>query len=120
MSLLDGKRVLIVEDEPLVALLLEEMLLDLGCEVAGPAYSLDDGIRLASTETLDAAVLDVNLNGVMSDRVADTLRERNVPFAYATGYGASLEGSGVPVLHKPYPLDRLEAVLQQLVASSGS
>ncbi len=117
--MLDGKKILVLEDEPLVAMLLEEMLLDLGCEVVGPAYSLREGERLAREAVLDAAVLDVNVNGEMSDPVADALRARGVPFALATGYGPSApiaaDGS-VPVLQKPYPADKLAAVLSGLLA----
>ena len=79
--MLEGKRILVLEDEPLVAMLLEEMLIDLGCEVVGPASSLGEGERLAREAALDAAVLDVNLNGEMSDTVAAILRRRGIPFA---------------------------------------
>jgi len=117
--LLEGKRILVVEDEPLVAMLLEEMLLDCGCEVVGPAYSLLQGSRLAESEALDAAVLDVNLNGELSHGIAEVLQARGVPFAFATGYGSPPPmaiDSGAPVLQKPYPADRLEAVLRELLA----
>ena len=117
--MLEGKRILVVEDEPLVAMLLEEMLLDCGCEVVGPAYSLAQGNRLAEAEPLDAAVLDVNINGELSHGIAEILRTRGVPFAFATGYGSPpsmAADTGAPVLQKPYPADRLEAVLRQLLA----
>lgn len=116
----EGKRILVVEDEPLVAMLLEEMLLDLGCTVVGPAYSLREGERLAAEAELDGAVLDVNLNGEMSDPVANTLRGRGVPFALATGYGLSAPmaaDGAVPVLQKPYPAAKLEATLRELLSS---
>jgi CheY-like chemotaxis protein len=115
--LLEDKRILVLEDEPLVAMLLEEILLDLGCVVVGPAYSLAEGLRLAQSEALDAALLDVNLNGDMSDGVAELLRERGIPYALATGYGSSAElnaAPGVPMLQKPYPAEKVEAVLLQL------
>jgi CheY-like chemotaxis protein len=118
-GLLEGKRILVLEDEPLVAMLLEEILLDLGCTVVGPAYSLAEGLRLAETEPLDGALLDVNLNGDLSDGVAEILRERGVRYALATGYGSSPElndDPDVPVLQKPYPADKVEAVLRQLIA----
>ena len=118
--MLEGKRILVLEDEPLVAMLLEEMLLDLGCEVVGPAYNLREGERLAGEAVLDAAVLDVNVNGEMSDPVAEILRARGVPFALATGYGLSapMAANGdVPVLQKPYPAGKLEAVLRELLES---
>jgi CheY-like chemotaxis protein len=117
MPLLEDKRILVLEDEPLVAMLLEEILLDLGCVVVGPAYSLAEGLRMAETETLDGALLDVNLNGDMSDGVAEVLRGRGIPYALATGYGSAAQlnaGPDVPVLQKPYPADKVEAVLLQL------
>jgi CheY-like chemotaxis protein len=117
MPLLEGKRILVVEDEPLVAMLLEEMLLHLGCEVVGPAYSIAQAMRLAQEERLDAAVLDMNVNGEMSNSVAAILHSRAVPFAFATGYGsaAGKADSAAPVLHKPYPADKLTAVLTRLL-----
>ena len=117
--MLEGKRILVVEDEPLVAMLLEEMLHDLGCQVVGPAYSLREGERLAAESELDAAILDVNLNGEMSDPIANALRVRGVPFTLATGYGKSapMAADGeVPVLQKPYPAAKLEAVLREMLA----
>jgi DNA-binding response OmpR family regulator len=108
----------VLEDEPLVAMLLEEMLLDAGCIVVGPACSIAEGTRLAESEPLDAAVLDVNVNGEMSESVAAVLRSRRIPYAYATGYGSSPEGhrdGDVPVLQKPYPAGKLEIVLRELI-----
>jgi CheY-like chemotaxis protein len=80
-------RILIVEDEMLVAMNIEDMLIDLGHEVAGIASRLDAAISLAREAELDAAVLDVNLAGERSFPVADILVERSVPFLFATGYG---------------------------------
>jgi CheY-like chemotaxis protein len=118
MPSLEGKRILVVEDEPLVAMLLEEMLLDLGCEVVGPAYSIAQAARLAQEEVLDAAVLDVNVNGEMSHSVAAILHARAIPFAFATGYGSAAgaaDSATAPVLHKPYPASKLTAVLERLI-----
>lgn len=118
MSSFEGKRILVVEDEPLVAMLVEEMLLDLGCEVVGPAYSIEHGTSLAEAGDLDAAVLDVNLNGELSHGIAKILRARGVPFAFATGYGSPppmAEDTGAPILQKPYPADKLEAVLRVML-----
>jgi CheY-like chemotaxis protein len=120
MSSLEGKRILVVEDEPLVALLLEEILLDLGCDVIGPAYTIAHGAGLARSAPLDAAVLDVNVNGEMSDTIAAILQERAVPYAFATGYGTApdgFDGALAPVLHKPYPADKLAAVLGELLSA---
>jgi CheY-like chemotaxis protein len=118
MSPFEGKRILVVEDEPLVAMLLEEMLLELGCQVVGPAFSIAEASRMAEEEALDAAVLDVNVNGEWSYSVAAILTARAVPFAYATGYGSAVgdgAGRGAPTLHKPYPAGRLADVLDELL-----
>ncbi|RYB01369.1 response regulator [Lichenibacterium ramalinae] len=82
-------RVLIVEDEMMVAMLVEDMLVDMGFIVVGPAYRLGDGLRLAKSETLDVAVLDVNLKGARSFPIATVLTERGIPFVFATGYGTT-------------------------------
>ncbi len=89
-AILQGRRVLVVEDEPLVALETEAALVELGCEVVGPASTLDDAMRLASAQAryLDIAVLDVNLNGLVSFPVAELLGAHGVPVIYVTGYGS--------------------------------
>jgi DNA-binding response OmpR family regulator len=111
------KRILIVEDEPLVAMLLEDMLTDLGFDVAGPALRLERGLELASSDELDAAILDVNLGGSRSYEVAEALRERGVPFAFATGYDEldSDDQEQVPIVRKPYRQDQIKEVLRQLI-----
>jgi CheY-like chemotaxis protein len=98
-------RILIVEDEMLVAMNIEDMLLALGHEVAGIAGRLAPALALAQEGEFDLAMLDVNLAGEPSFAVADALRERGIPFVFATGYGR--EGlredyRDVPVLQKPF------------------
>ena len=118
MSAPTPKRVLVVEDEPVIAMTIEDMLVDLGYEVVGPASSLDQAQALAETERLDAAVLDININGGRSYIVADELRRRRIPFVYATGYGEEgIEngGGGIPILQKPYRQDQVETVLCRLL-----
>lgn len=120
MTDLSGKRVLVVEDEALLAMTISDILSDCGCVVVGPALSLDQAQTLASHEPLDAAVLDVNLNGASSFGVADTLRQRAVPFCFVTGYGAASlppQYADVPVLAKPYSDAALRAVLQGLLST---
>ena len=85
-SPLSGRRVLVVEDETMVAWLLEDMLADLGCAVVGPAARVNQALAMLDAEAIDAAVLDVNLNGQMSYPVADALAARGVPFVFSTGY----------------------------------
>lgn len=103
---LQDRRVLIIEDESLVAMLLETVLEDLGCTPVGPASSVDEGLRLIETETvLDAALLDVNVAGHQVFPAADALKARGVPFVFSTGYG---EGGlpdnwrGHPTIQKPF------------------
>jgi CheY-like chemotaxis protein len=80
--------VLIVEDEMLVAMNIEDMLLDLGHEVAGLASRLEPALALAREGAFDLAMLDVNLAGQPSFPIADILAERGIPFFFATGYGS--------------------------------
>ncbi|MBD3834158.1 response regulator [Brevundimonas bullata] len=103
---LQGRRVLVIEDESLVAMLLETILEDMGCAVVGPESNIDDGLVAATTEaSLDAALLDVNVAGREVFPVADALRARGVPFVFSTGYGeAGLpeHWRGNPTIQKPF------------------
>lgn len=118
MSPLQRKRVLLVEDEAVIAFAVEDILLDLGCEVVGPAFRLEDAIALAGAETIDAAILDVNLNDQRSYAVADELKRRGIPFLFATGYGedgVDWDGAEPAILPKPYRKDQIAAALGQLL-----
>ena len=103
---LQGRRVLVIEDESLVAMLLETILEDMGCAVVGPEANIDDGLIAATTEaSLDAALLDVNVAGREVFPVAEALRARGVPFVFSTGYGeAGLpeHWRGNPTIQKPF------------------
>ena len=117
---LEGLRVLVVEDEMMVSMLIEDMLSELGCLVVGPASRLDEALSLAKEAELDCAVLDVNLGGQPIFPLADLLRERGRPFAFATGYGdAGLREAdrGSPVLQKPFREGDLARVLSELRAA---
>ena len=119
---LKGLRVLVVEDEMMVSMLIEDMLSDMGCAVVGPASRLDEAIELAKASEIDCAVLDVNLGGQPIFPLADLLRERGCPFAFATGYGdAGLRevDRGAPVLQKPFREGDLARVLSELRAKVG-
>jgi len=108
-------RVLVVEDEGLVAMLLEDMLDDLGCEVACSAATVADAIRwLGEGGQADAALLDVNMGGESVWPVADALSARRTPFAFTTGYGQLDEARfrDAPLLNKPINAERLEEVLR--------
>ena len=113
------RRALIVEDEILVGMLMEDMLRELGCEVAALSSRLEHALRLAESGGFDFAVLDINLNGARSFPVADLLAERGVPFLFATGYGAKIlpeRHAGAVMLHKPFSLDDLRAALGRLLS----
>lgn len=115
---LSGKRVLILEDEAILAMCIEDMLQDLGCIAVGPAFSIAHGQALAASEPLDAAVLDINMGSGTSFAVAETLRARSVPFCFATGYGSAgvpQDYAGVPVLPKPYTQASLAGILVRLL-----
>ena len=121
-SALTGLKVLVVEDEMMVSMLIEDMLADLGCTVIGPASRLDEAIALANSVELDCAVLDVNLGGQPIFPLADLLRAKGAPFAFATGYGdAGLREAdrGSPVLQKPFREGDLARVLGELRSRVG-
>ena len=115
---LSGRRALVVEDEGAVALLIEDMLVDLGCEISGSAAELGKACELARTTDVDFAILDLNLNGASSIPVAIILSERHIPFVFSTGYGAAGVPQGfvlIPVLSKPFVIadlhDKIAAAL---------
>ena len=83
---LHGLRVLVVEDEFLAAKSLETSLQSMGCEVVGPASSVDEALQLIKREEIDAAILDINLSPGTSEPVARSLRYLNRPFVFITGY----------------------------------
>jgi hypothetical protein len=99
----------------MICLLLEDILLDFGCEVVGPASDIDRAIAFArGAETLDAAILDVNLGDRLVFPVADILSERGVPFLFSTGLGASglpADWQGYPVICKPMSIAQLADAL---------
>lgn len=103
---IEGRRVLIVEDESLVAMLLETILEDMGCAPVGPASTVEEGVRLVQTEAeLSCALLDVNVAGTTVFPVADALKARGVPFVFSTGYGEGGlpdEWRGHPTIQKPF------------------
>jgi DNA-binding response OmpR family regulator len=112
-------RILLVDDEPLISMLVEGWLAELGCDVVGPARSVEEGLDLADDGQLDGAILDVNLAGENSYSVANALQEKGVPFAFATGDGGLDADSGFndPILlAKPFNFDGVKAVLDQLLA----
>jgi CheY-like chemotaxis protein len=117
---LQGLRVLVLEDETIVLLMIEDLLDDLGCHVVGPASTVPEALALAEAGGFDAALLDLNLGrGETSYTVADMLAARHVPFAFVTGYSADVlvaPHQGRPILQKPFWGDALSNVLQRLIA----
>lgn len=116
--LLNGRRILVLEDEGLVAMHIEDLLDDLGCKVVGPISNLDDAVAALADEAIDAALLDVNLgDGTTSYPVATRLRQNGVPFAFVTGYGAKgldEQFRVFPVLSKPVDQAKLRDVLKAM------
>ena len=116
---LRGLRVLVVEDEALIAFLLEDLLAELGCRVVGPAARLGAALALARDEDLDCAILDVNIGGEPVHPVAEILAERGIPFIFATGYGEARGESRFgrrPVLAKPFKPEEICDALTRLLA----
>jgi CheY-like chemotaxis protein len=113
----NSRRVLIVEDETLVAMMLEEMLVELNCTVLGPAGDLAEATALAEKAEFDLALLDVSLRRTPSFPVAEILQKRGIPFAFMTGYGAQdfpAAYQQLPRLSKPFDLPDLQRALKTL------
>lgn len=118
-------RILVVDDEPLISMLVEGWLSELGCDVVGPARSVEEGLSLVGEGPLDGAILDVNLGDQNSYSLADALRQRGIPFAFATGDGAidATSGFADPILlAKPFNFEGVKAVVGKLLRrqSAGS
>jgi PAS domain S-box-containing protein len=117
-----GKRIIVVEDEPIVAMDLEYSLKSMGCVVIGPASTLAKARTLIAESACDAALLDVNLAGHSVDELATALTQKNVPFAFVTGYGRDALPRGFQdaiLLSKPFNDDQLNAVVDSLLHRTG-
>jgi CheY-like chemotaxis protein len=119
---LQGLRVLVVEDELLVAMLVEEQLAEEGCTVIGPAANTTEALALIKDARLDAAVLDLNLNGERPTNVAEALTARQVPFVIVTGYSdRQLEEpvlQRAPRLGKPFRAEELVRILARITRTA--
>lgn len=117
-DLAKAPRILVVEDEYLIRMLLEDMLGDLGYEIAGAVGTIAEASELAATAEIDLAILDVNLDGKEIYPVAHILAGRGLPFVFVSGYG---EGSlaepfrGRPALQKPFQAEQLKTTLEGLL-----
>ena len=108
-------RILIVEDEPFIAMTLEDMLDELGFAVVGTVSRVAEAIEMIELKPIDGALLDVNLGTQKIDPVADVLAQRGCPFIFTTGYGRSdIPSSHAtrPVLQKPFRMDELASILR--------
>jgi CheY-like chemotaxis protein len=115
---LSGAKVLVLEDETLVSMMVEDMLLDLGCEVVGPFAKLDQALAFLDSGDgqIDAALLDVNLGGVRSFPMAEALVGKGVPFVFTTGYdesGLPEAWRGRPTLRKPFMMGEMAEALKK-------
>ena len=116
-----GKRILVVEDELMIRMLLEDMLGELGYTIAAEAARIDEALQAAKDADFDLAILDVNLNGQPISPVADALVARGTPFVFATGYGEH----GLPepyrdrpTLKKPFQMEGLKLMLERALAGA--
>jgi CheY-like chemotaxis protein len=107
--------ILVVEDERLIGLLMADQLDELGYSVVGPAFSMEEGRRLAASADIDCALLDWNLAGSSSGEVADILARRRIPFVFVTGYAklSHANYSNIGVLNKPFGLSDLQRAIEK-------
>jgi CheY-like chemotaxis protein len=123
-SVLTGLRVLVVEDEMLVSLLIEDMLIDHACSIVGPFASVPPAVKAAMTEAIDVALLDVNVGGSKVYPVANALAARRIPFLFLSGYGQSAIPQDHPdwrVCAKPFrEVDLIEMLSDQLTQAPAS
>ena len=109
-----GIRVLIVEDEPIVAMLAEDLLDSIGCVVAGAAATIVEALHAIQTLTFDVALIDINLDGEDGLIVANALKAQRMPYIITSGYDAGGIAPGhpdAPILSKPYAIAALEAAI---------
>jgi CheY-like chemotaxis protein len=117
---LSGRRILVVEDDLMIAMLIDDVLKEAGCDVVGPVPRLAPALQAASSERLDGALLDINLAGELVSPVADRLIERGVPFLFLTGYGWHMLPERFhtrPLVTKPCRQDILLSALARAVAA---
>ena len=120
---LAGRRILVVEDSPVVAQAADDMLRDMGCVVVGPATTMAPALDMAGEQPIDAAIVDLNIRGGKAFPVLRILRDRSIPFLLTSGYAdwsMPEEWQGQPRLAKPYTPNQLrEALLNLLPGQAG-
>jgi DNA-binding NtrC family response regulator len=112
------QRILLVEDETMVAGMLHRMLTDLGYLVVGPAADVNEAMAFIGDSNIDAVVLDINLDGEMSYPVADELSARGIPFVFSTGYGSdnlSEDYNPAVLLKKPFRRSVLGGAISRML-----
>jgi CheY-like chemotaxis protein len=109
-------RVLLVENDPLIAMSVVDQLTELGYEVVGPAHSLAEGCRLAAEASIDVALIDWNLDRTTAADVADLLEKKRIPLAFVTGYAEIPDARfrAAVVLRKPFTMEMLEQTIESL------
>ena|ERR1700739_4545049 len=120
MTTIEGARILVVEDESVITMLLQDMFEELRCEVVSLASRFQDALAKANTLSFEVAILDVNLNGQHTFPIAEALKARGVPFIFATGYGAAAVPENfrtAPVLQKPFRIADLERAVRAALAT---
>jgi CheY-like chemotaxis protein len=118
-----NRSILIVEDEPLIAMMLEDFILSLGHAVRGPCESVAEALNALDGEPFDLAILDVNLKGESVWPVAAQLRDRGIPFVLASGGHVEPPPGDfvdVPMIEKPYTIDRVTPVIDAALAGAGA
>jgi DNA-binding response OmpR family regulator len=118
-----GLRVFVVEDEPMIRMMLTDMLEELGCRVVAEAGDVEEAAKLARSADFDLAILDVNLRGKLITPVADLIKARELPIIFATGYGSGGLPEGFrefPALSKPFQLETLAAAIDGVIRSRGA
>lgn len=121
MDVLKGRRILILEEQMQIALLLAGMVQEFGCEVIGPAKDVPDALALIAANQLDAAILDVKIAGQNTLVVADELIRRGTPFAFVSGNktSASIKRyAPAPLITKPYSAEHIRRVLSELIETA--
>jgi CheY-like chemotaxis protein len=115
-KLLAGRRILVIEDEMLILMMIEDMLADLGCESVAVASKIEPAISLIEGQAFDTAMLDLNLNGIESYPIADALTVRDVPYFFSTGNSLTNVRDGYreqDVLKKPFTFEQLSNMLSR-------
>lgn len=113
-------RVLVVEDEAMIGMMIEDMLFEIGCKIVEATTSVEGALDFLAVGSPDFAILDINLNGARSDPVASELKSRGVPFVFVSGYdGRALDPafSGTRILQKPFYIGDLSAAVDEAYAN---